>query len=59
VKAGGVVKSRQTEQVIGREAGTATFLSRCLFTFGLRVARSRPRQRRRYVASLIKRVSVI
>ena len=42
-----MVKQRQTEQVIGREAGTATFLSRCPFTFGLRVARSRPRQCRR------------
>ncbi len=41
-----------TQQVIGREAGTAAFLSRGLFTFGLRVARSRPRQRRRWTAFL-------
>lgn len=40
------------EQVIGREAGTATFFSRCLFTLGLRVARSRPRQCRRWAAIL-------
>ena len=40
------------EQVIGREAGTATFLSTGLFTLCLRVAGSRPRQRRRYALSL-------
>ena len=35
------------EQVIGREAETATFLSRCLFTFSLRGGGFRPRQLRR------------
>jgi len=36
------------EQFIGREAETATFLSRCLLPFGLRVAGFRPRHLNRY-----------
>jgi hypothetical protein len=37
---------------IGREAKTATFLSRCLLSFGLRVAGFCPRQLNRCAASL-------
>ena len=40
------------EQFIGREAETATFLSRCLLPFGLRVAGFRPRHLNRSMASL-------
>jgi hypothetical protein len=48
-----------TEQVIGREAGTATFLSSCVVSFGLCVTRSRPRQRRRSALQReIKSVSI-
>ena len=35
------------EQVIGREGETATFLSRCVVSFSLRVFGFAPRQRRR------------
>ncbi len=39
---------RAIEQFNGREAETATLLSRCLLTFGLRVAGFRPRHLSRY-----------
>jgi hypothetical protein len=41
-----LVSGRQTraEQIIGREAKTATFLSRCLFPFNLSVIGFCPRQ---------------
>jgi hypothetical protein len=40
-----------SQQVIGREAETATLLSRCLFTFGGLGGGFRPRQRRRWASS--------
>jgi hypothetical protein len=49
---GGVVKPRQTEQVIGREAETATLLFSLSFELEVRGCGFRPRQRRRCAASL-------
>ena len=43
-------KPSAAEQVIGREGETATFLSRCTITFGLRVVGFAPRQLNRWVA---------
>ena len=44
----------RTQQINGREGETATFLSRCFFTFGLRVFGFAPRHLNRYVAFLIQ-----
>ncbi len=48
-------KSSDAQQVIGREGETATFLSRCLLTFSLRVFGFAPRHLRRYAGSRIAR----
>ena len=48
MKAGGVVKTRQTQQINGREAKTATFLKRRLFSLTLSVAGFCPRHLNRW-----------
>ena len=40
-------KLRRTEQFNGREGETATFLSRCVISFGLRVGGFAPRHLKR------------
>ncbi|MFN2393862.1 MAG: hypothetical protein ABR566_18110, partial [Pyrinomonadaceae bacterium] len=42
---------RRTQQIIGREGETATFLSRRLFTLNLRGGGFAPRQLNRYVSA--------
>jgi hypothetical protein len=44
---------RAVEQIIGREGETATFLSRCVVSFNLRVIGFAPRHLSRY-ASFVK-----